>query len=468
MKQDILNNTFRLTSLKPKSEIFVVYDTEGPILYAPLRQLTARLNESAVATVGRFLYGKEALPEDTSVLETLTYHGFFEPSTPPQTQQINKPTEVTLFPSDGCNLRCRYCYASAEKKQTTLSFSAGAAAIDRVSYNAKELGQEDFVVGFHGNGEPTTAFHLVRKLCKHAQEVGSQLNLIPKLSMATNGVFGTEVCDYLIDNFSGINVSFDGLPDIQNTQRPLENGADSFPFVDATLQALDASNTHYGIRATITATSVSRLTEIAAFVTQNYPHCDSLNIEPAWEWGRCLQTNEKAPEASTFIEQFISARNICENANMSLVFSSVRTDVIHDAFCGVNNDGFTVTPEGLVTSCFEVSRLSDPRANTFIYGHFDEEQGFFSYNDETRAALHTLNVYAKPDCADCFCKFHCCGDCPAKSISGESSNNRCQITRALTLDALSRRLKAAELLINENPQTSKDKNEEELCLKTTA
>ena len=56
--------------MPPKCELFVVRDDQGPILYAPLRHLSARLNESAVAAVGRRLNGS-VLSEGTLTAKDL-------------------------------------------------------------------------------------------------------------------------------------------------------------------------------------------------------------------------------------------------------------------------------------------------------------------------------------------------------------------------------------------------------------
>jgi uncharacterized protein len=60
-------------------------------------------------------------------------------------------------------------------------------------------------------------------------------------------------------------------------------------------------------------------------------------------------------------------------------------------------------------------------------------------------ALHRLTVENMPQCRDCFCKYHCAGDCPAKLLSNEepeshAGSERCRITRALTLYQLQRSL----------------------------
>lgn len=429
------------------SELFVLQDEISPILYAPLKQLSARINESAVAAVSRRLYGKQMSNEDAECIRLLEECGFFEEAPLPE-ETRTAPVQVTLFPTDGCNLRCRYCYAGAEKKRHILSAEAGKAAIDLVSDNAKAQNYQDFVVGFHGNGEPFHAFDIVQELCRYAYETAERKGLKASLTIATNGVMNERQLDWLIAWFDSVNVSFDGLEDLQNLQRPLADGKGSFPYVHRTLKRLNDAGKQFGIRSTLTSSSVDRLPEIAAFVLDNYPHCDPLHVEPAWEAGRSLKTGERTPDADIFIRKFLEADALLKG-RMRLVFSAARTDQLGLSFCAVCNDSFVVTSEGLVTSCYEVAERSDPRSDRYIYGIYDTGQNRFIFDEEKRNELHRLTVSQMPYCKDCFCKYHCCGDCAAKLLGRKppeehAGSERCRITRALTLHQIQKSLNEEE------------------------
>lgn len=435
-------------------ELFVVRDEKGPILYAPLRRLSARLNESAVAAVSRRLYGKPLSEEDRDCLKPLEECGFFIETELPE-NKIIAPVQVTLFPTDGCNLRCRYCYAGAEKRRHLMPPEVGKAAIDLVADNAKKQNFSDFVVGFHGNGEPFSAFPLVKELCQYAYEAGERVGLKPKLTIATNGVLNDEQLDWLLAWFDSANISFDGLEELQNRQRPMADGTGSFPYVHKTLKRLNDAGKTFGIRSTLTAASVERLPEIARFVLENYPHCDPLHVEPAWEAGRSLSTGERTPDPDVFIQKFLEAEALLDG-KMRLVFSAARSDHICSGFCSVCSDSFVVTSEGLVTSCYEVCEMSDPRSCRYVYGAYSPEEKRFVLNDEKRNDLHRLTVDHMPACDHCFCKYHCGGDCAAKLLGTDppekhAGSVRCRITRALTLRQIQESL-------SQEPSSEEEKN----------
>lgn len=434
--------------MKDGLELFLLRDERGPLLYSPLRHLVARINEGAVYSTAKYLYDQPLSDDDKPIIEMLEKQGFFEKAVT-NFESPKPPVQVTLFPSDGCNLRCRYCYAAAEKRRHKLPLEVAEAAVDYVAENAQKIGNKDFVVAFHGNGEPFTNFELIRDICIYTKEKAAELGIEGHTTIATNGVMPDEQLDWLLAWFDGVNISSDVLPDLQNHQRPLADGSGSYKLVDRTLKRLDDSGKSYGIRATLTADSVCRLKELALLAAERYPHCEIVHVEPAWECGRCLRTGETTPDTAEFIKQFLEAEAAMPKNGPRLVYSGARRENISNRFCAAGADSFVVTSEGLVTSCYEVCELSDPRAERFVYGHYDPEAKSFVFDQKKMETLHHLTVENMPECRDCFCKYHCAGDCPAKLLGLEPPENhhgsqRCQIARALTLRQITRMLENAE------------------------
>ena len=81
----------------------------------------------------------------------------------------------------------------------------------------------------------------------------------------------------------------------------------------------------------------------------------------------------------------------------------------------------------------------------YIYGAWDADANGFSFDEKKQEELHTLTVDRMPYCADCFCKYHCSGDCAAKLLglkppSEHAGSVRCRITRAITLHQIQKKL----------------------------
>ncbi|HEX3027882.1 MAG TPA: radical SAM protein, partial [Clostridia bacterium] len=319
-----------------KPEIFFIPHEGEYILYAPLRNFLAVVNGDAKDAVAKCLESLPLCKTEQSVIDTLQKRGVFnEDFQYPKVDEDFAPTRVTLFPTDRCNLRCRYCYASAEDGGKKLPLPAAQVAIDFVARNAKKKNQEQFAVGFHGNGEPFSAFDVVQECCDYVSEVAEREGLKYKISTATNGVMSEEHLDFLVAWISDVNVSSDILPDVQNSQRPLAGGRGSFEYVDHTLKRLDKAGVQYGIRATITSESVSRLREMAVFVKENYPKCNLLHFEPVFEVGRALTNNYVAPDPRMFVKEYIKAQKELNGTGIRLVYSGERANTYCQCFCSV-------------------------------------------------------------------------------------------------------------------------------------
>ncbi len=445
---------------KQPPELFVITDEKSSILYAPLRRVMARANADAIRIA--LDYAADPASEEKqdddgrAVIAALKEHGFFERRPFPNHEPDFRPTQVTLFPTNRCNLRCSYCYAFGGEgggngeQLATINLDAAKRAIDLIARNAQELAAEgmpckNFLVSIHGNGEPFCAFETLREIVWYARDLSERLDFPVVLNTATNGVMSSEQLEFLVANFDNVNISFDGLPELQDAQRPLANGSGSFKSVDRTMRRLAEAEVNFGIRATITEAMVTRMAEIAAFVADNYPSVEQLHLEPVWECGRCVTSSDNTPSAELFCENYLKALDVAHEKGLRLVYSGARQDMITDAFCKVSSGSFTVTPTGDVTACYEVSYRSDPRSERFFFGRFDKTIGDYVFDEGKLEELAELNVKNIPFCNDCFCRWHCAGDCAAKVLEARTpaqhqGSQRCVINRRLTLNQIQRKM----------------------------
>jgi uncharacterized protein len=427
-----------------KEDLFVV--GTGPdtcYLYAPLRRIVVSMNRAAIGTVARYLHRGETdlRPEDAPIIEQLKAAGLFrdpapEPPTTPD-DYLFRPHEVTLFPTTRCNLRCVYCYADAGLRIVDMPWETAQAGIDFVIDNALAIRRSDFIVGFHGGGEPTMNWSLVQRATLYARERARDLGLDVKIHCATNGVLSQSQREFIAEHFTGVNISLDGPPDIQDRQRPLISGAGSSVHVMQTLRFFREHQFPFGVRVTLTANEASRLKEIVLFLHSECPDLDQIHVEPVWQCGRCRTTGERTPSKVEFIRFFTEAYTLAHEMGFGLFYSGARLDVLTDKFCAAPGDGFAVTPEGIVSSCFEVTDPQDPRAELFHYGHFDAVRREFTIDRAKVARLRKLRVENIQFCGDCFCKWHCAGDCLAKALPGvhpedHAGSPRCDLNRELT------------------------------------
>lgn len=448
-------------SIQLSRELFVIPHGDNFIVYAPLRGAVALCNPSAIDLLQHLQSGDVSFltePEYIELLDAFRRAGFVieniaEELTLLAAEPVNSdftPTRVTFLVTTDCNLRCVYCYASAGERRVTIPFEVCKEAVDLVVKNAKTLNVADCHIAFHGGGEPTTAFPLIREVVQYAKEQAERNGIQSSFSIVTNGILSDKQVVWLAANMNGISVSLDGPRDIQNRQRPLKNGRGSFDLVFRTIKRFESLGVHPFIRATITSESVSRMREISRFFCENF-ETSEFQLEPVAVCGRCTTTGYREPTVEEFVmgvEQAIEeAARFGKKAVCSAALETFPN--LLEAYCGVAAPNFAITPEGIVTACYEVSVPSDPRGSFFYYGRYEHTKGSFVFDPSVIQRLRGHVIQNIQRCKDCFCRWQCAGDCPVRSSwslptleNGQNVDFRCQVTRELVKRRLVRALES--------------------------
>jgi uncharacterized protein len=210
-----------------RTDVFVIPLLNRYLVYAPLRRTAFVTNAAGINLVYRLRHGevKPANDDEAAFLRLcrrirLTGDDGDWPIGTLQSP-VFKPTEVTLFLTTRCNLRCIYCYASAgDRPIAEMSLTTAKRGIEFVCRNALKLGKPSFGVGYHGGGEPTVHWNVLTESFGYAQQLARANGLEAYGSMASNGVLSTEKQRWIIKTFRGVNLSVDGLPVVQDMHRP--------------------------------------------------------------------------------------------------------------------------------------------------------------------------------------------------------------------------------------------------------
>ncbi|MBI2900701.1 MAG: radical SAM protein [Planctomycetes bacterium] len=429
------------------TEFFAVpYCEDTFLLYSPLKQILILANTEMVDMVAALRDGTFAGVDGANMdaMQLLLESGAINgtPDEPPRRPPAAewKPTEVTLFLTNACNLRCSYCYASGGDSSGTMEVATALAAVDLVVRNASELHAPEVRVSYHGGGEPTLTWEALTASALRAEESAARHGLRASINLATNGVMPARKVDWLVRHVHEFSVSWDGPAWVQDLHRPTAAGRGSAETVEATMRHLDSHGARWGVRLTVTETGVDRLEEIVEYLLRRFSP-STVHIEPLFAHGRARERGLRAPHARAFVENFRKAQRVADRRGIDLYYSGARSELVTDTFCAVPEGTFNVTPEGLLTSCFEACRPGDP----FVYGAF--EGGEFRISRPKLDALAAHTVEARPECARCFCKRHCAGDCAAKNLTSDLHPDerlkaaRCAINQELTRDQLVRRLR---------------------------
>jgi uncharacterized protein len=440
------------------SEYFVIsVNTMKPdslIVYFPLKSMVFNVNPEAAELLEQIKTNLDTSyicnsPTEEIFLDQLEKMGLLNgpqdviPDLP--CDSTPQPTRTILLLSDRCTLKCIYCYKDAKTQGEFMPLKIAQAVVDYIVSNAERLNQK-IEVGFHGGGEPTLNWPVFTKSVTYIREKCKSTDKHSQITLCTNGIMSEEQARWVAENIDNIAVSLDGPPDIHNRQRPFASGKDSFQDVANTLHFFDKVNKKYSVRMTATEWTDGRLPEIYQFIVENFkPH--TVCIEPLYICGRCETSHCKPPAKESFINDMAGVYELARGKYKVLpYYSGNRVWGLTTRFCGASGSNFFVTPQGLVTSCLEISDLAHPKSDLFLYGKYNTNSEIFEFDLEKYHRLTQLRVQNFKDCASCFIKWHCGGDCLSKtpdmnSITIERNTYRCELNKSLSLGNLLQQMK---------------------------
>ncbi len=441
------------TALELSAEIFSIPLAGGRyIVYAPLRHAAFVTNARVVNFLADLKSGSfdAEVDADGSLVEFLRRMEILDaqPEQLPVTEFKGdpEPISVTLFLTTACNLRCTYCYASAGDTPTkNMPLEVAIRGIDYVANNAAKKTSPYFEVLYHGGGEPTVNWRTMTESFNYARQKAREVNLEVRAATASNGVLKDWQIDWIIENLHSVNLSYDGLPSAHDKHRLTVLGQGSSHLVMHTIRRFDEANFPYGLRVTVTQDQIANLPDSVEFICSTF-QVEQIQVEPSYQLGRW--TNAPTAETEDFIAAYREAQARAHTYGREITYSAARLGLLTNHFCGITQDSFALSPDGNVSSCYEVFSEDNPLANFFFYGEPEKAAGKFRFNLPVLNNLRNLAVQHREFCQGCYAKWTCAGDCYHKALTvsddGEfHGSDRCHITRELTKDQILEKIAAA-------------------------
>lgn len=333
---------------------------------------------------------------------------------------------IILITTDACNLRCKYCYEAIGKTTPKNMSSDMAIKIikDSISPNIKEL-----KIIFFG-GEPTLNFELIKKCVDYTKK----LKIISSFQISTNGVVSTEILDYLIKNDFTIQISTDGIPKIQNLQRPRQGGLNSSDQVKKTILYLVKNNANFKIRMTITPYGLKYLVKSVLYFVKlgvKYVHIESVSSSGEFNKNEFTVLNYQR-----YSEEFIKVLKIAQKKGIKII-NSTYMNIIEPStkFCnGLCGSQIVVNPEGNISVCYEVQNYCHPDAKKLMVGKFNLNTQKIDIEKDKLKKTTEISVNTFDKCENCFAKFICSGGCPIRNRNlftgmNNSKNDPCNSTK---------------------------------------
>jgi uncharacterized protein len=392
---------------RPEHSIFAIPVLDQFLLYAPLHNLAALVDRTAVRCLrDRCLSGKTIargqLSEIAHILDAET-----EPEPSPRQGDFIPPF-LGLLPTRGCNLSCRYCgFRASRESQEVMDLELARDAVNWYMDVVGGAGVRHAEVHYFG-GEPFCVEEVLDLTVHLARTRAREAGCTVRFEAATNGAFSEARCRWAADNLDTIVLSLDGPADIQDLHRPYGDGQGSSETVERSARILSEGSADLFLRACVTRETVDRMPEIAAWFCENF-RPRGVCFEPLQPTAQSSAVQLEPPDPWDFARNFVQAAWILEPHSVQPVYAAADVHTRRVTFCPVGKDVAIVSPDGTISACYLLQRDWEARGLDLRLGRI--EDGNVQLHADAVASARSLNVHNKPFCARCFCKWHCAGGC---------------------------------------------------------
>ena len=322
---------------------------------------------------------------------------------------------LCLHVAHTCNLNCEYCFASQGKyhgDRALLTFEVGKRAIDfLVEHSGRRRNLE---VDFFG-GEPLMNWQVCKDVVAYARSIEKEKNKNFRFTLTTNGVLvDDEVIDFANREMHNVVLSLDGRPHIHDHLRKDYAGNGSYAKILPKFQkfAEARGGKDYYMRGTFTHNNVDFTEDIFHMADLGFTE---LSMEPVV----CAPNDPYAlteEDLPKLFEQYeILAKDMLrrKREGKPITFYHYMIDLKNGpciykriSGCGSGTEYMAVTPWGELFPCHQF--VGDEK---YSLGNIWDGVT----NESVRDQFKNCNVYAHPECRDCWARLYCSGGCAANA-----------------------------------------------------
>ena len=328
---------------------------------------------------------------------------------------------LCLHVAHTCNLNCSYCFASQGKyhgDRAVMSFEVGKRALDFLVEHSGT--RRNLEVDFFG-GEPLMNFQVVKDLVAYARSIEKETGKNFRFTLTTNGMLvDDDVIDFANRECHNVVLSLDGRKEIHDRFRVDYNGKGSWETIVPKFQKFVEAREGKGyyMRGTFTHANPDFLKDIRQMLDLGF---SELSMEPVVcaEGDPSALTEEDLPIVLEQYEKLAELMLQRDAEGKPFTFYHYMIDLTGGpciykriSGCGSGTEYMAVTPWGDLYPChqfvgeekFRLGDIWEGVANTAIQSEF-----------------RNCNVYAHPECRDCWARLYCSGGCAANAYHSTGS-----------------------------------------------
>ena len=328
---------------------------------------------------------------------------------------------LCLHIAHDCNLACKYCFAEEGEyhgRRALMSLEVGKKALDFLVANSGN--RRNLEVDFFG-GEPLMNFQVVKDLVAYARSIEKDKGKNFRFTLTTNGVLiDDDVIDFANRECSNVVLSLDGRKEIHDRFRVDYAGNGSWDKIVPKFQKLVRARggKNYYMRGTFTHANPDFLKDIEKMLELGF---SELSMEPvvAAEGDPSALTADDLPVVLQQYEKLAELMLRRRREGRPFTFYHYMIDLsggpcIYKRIsgCGSGTEYMAVTPWGDLYPCHQF--VGEER---FKLGNVWDGV----LNRDIQADFAACNVYARPECSDCWAKLYCSGGCAANAYHATGS-----------------------------------------------
>ena len=320
-----------------------------------------------------------------------------------------------------CNLNCSYCFASQGNyhgERAMMSFEVGKRALDFLIENSGT--RRNLEVDFFG-GEPLMNFQVVKDLVAYARSIEKEKKKNFRFTLTTNGVLvDDDVIAWANKECHNVVLSLDGRKEVHDRFRVDYAGKGSWekivPKFQKFVEAREGKG--YYMRGTFTHANPDFLKDIQTMLDLGF---SELSMEPVV----CAASDPSGlteEDLTIVMDQYEKLAELMlqrDKEGKPFTFYHYMIDLTGGpciykriSGCGSGTEYMAVTPWGDLYPCHQFVG-----EETFKLGNIWDGVT----NHETQAEFAACNVYAHPECRDCWARLYCSGGCAANAYHATGS-----------------------------------------------
>lgn len=332
-----------------------------------------------------------------------------------------KAKNITFIVTEGCNLRCTYCYEKGKNGNNRMSLETAKNFVDLLfeedMKNSQLINEKEasaLILDFIG-GEPLLEIDLIDDIMKYFLDKAIRLKhrwaIHYMISISTNGIeyFNPKVQDF-INRYGGrlsISITIDGNKKLHDACRLFPDGRPSFDIVDKAFKHALAHGYLDGTKMTLAQANIKYLAD-AIINLSNYEGVKMIPANFVFEEDWTLDDakviySEMKKLADHFIENKKYTYQFCTLFDKKIGMKMEETD--NRNWCGGTGSMLACSPKGIIYPCLRYApfALTKKDGNDMILG--DIKNGLLSKEEHKQhySCLEciTRKSQSSEKCYDC-------------------------------------------------------------------